>query len=129
MFYFVPMSKTKVLVLDDSIDLLEVFDAIFTFHGFDVTAVKNKKELLAALSVSIPHVILIDIFMPDFDGREICQQLKNSSEYKHIPTILMSGSHNDLESYKDCLADDVIEKPFTIETVIDKVKSLVAIEK
>ena len=70
--------------------------------------------ILVGECIDAPNLILLDIYLNDCDGRELCYQLKSSDQYKNIPGILFSVGHNTAQSVRDSLADDFIPKSFSI---------------
>jgi DNA-binding response OmpR family regulator len=111
----------KVLIVDDSESIVTLLSEILIQHGFEVQTAFSKKELVLILLSSIPDLILLDIRLSGEDGRKICRDLKANSSYKNIPVILLSGSHELLESFNEYNADDFIEKPFDMDVIIGKI--------
>jgi DNA-binding response OmpR family regulator len=109
----------RILVVDDNDDLLEMFTQIFTINKYEVKTTSLKKDIIPLILRFQPHLILIDIMLSGADGREICRDIKET--HKHIPIILISANANLLENYTDCNADDVIEKPFDLKELLEKV--------
>ncbi len=69
-----------------------------------------------------PDALLLDVWMSGQDGREICKFLKNRSNTKHIPIIMISASKDVAASVKAAGADDFLTKPFEMDELIKKVK-------
>lgn len=116
---------TKILIVDDSVDLLEIMKMTLTEEGYEVKTSTNKKEFYSCLKSFIPHVILMDVFLNDVDGREICRALKRTPKTKVTPVIICSANPYAITNYKSCGADDAIEKPFSIPVLTAKIESLV----
>ena len=110
----------KILVVDDSTDLLKVFPLIFKMSGYEVEAVSSKDKLNKALAEFVPDVVLLDVRLSGEDGRELCKEIKENHP-QNIPVILTSASPELLQDYEACKADAVIEKPFNIQTLLKKV--------
>ena len=110
----------KILVVDDSPDLLAVFPIIFKMRGFEVQAVSSKDKVIKALTDFEPDVILLDVRLSGEDGRVLCKEIKEKSA-GNIAIILTSASPELLDDYKECKADGIIEKPFDIEELTKKV--------
>ncbi|UAY50657.1 response regulator transcription factor [Ferruginibacter albus] len=110
----------NILIADDSQDLLDLFTYMYKRRNINISTVTDKKSLLDFLQRIKPNLILLDIALQGDCGLEICKKLKE--EYSDIPIILMSGNANKLKQYRDYNADDIIEKPFSVETVLLKVK-------
>lgn len=113
----------KILVVDDSMELLDVFSTILQWSGYEVRAVSSKDTVKNSLSVFIPDVILLDVRLNGYDGRELCKDIKEK-HIKNIPIILMSASPELLIDYEECNADAILEKPFEIHTVTETVNKV-----
>ena len=114
----------KILIVDDSEALVAMLSEILKKEGFEVDAVFTKKEMIFYLLSSTPDLFLLDVRLSGDDGRKICRDLKANSLYKNIPVILLSGSHELLESFTDFNADATIEKPFDMNVILEKINSL-----
>jgi len=114
----------KIIIVDDYTDLQDFFKSLLEMNGFEVKSAGSLSELNALLSSFIPDLILLDVMLGPDSGREICRELKK--KHKQIHIILISANPKSLDEYKECGADDIIEKPFTITVVLDKIKSLLA---
>ena len=110
----------KILVVDDSRDLLDFFPQILKINGYDVTVASCKKEMEAQLKYYMPDLIFMDVFLNNENGKEICQDTKR--KYQHIAIILMSGSTEFLKDYLEYGADGIMEKPFDLRTMNQIIK-------
>ena len=113
----------KILILDDSRDMLETFRLIFEMNGDDIKTAHNRDAFQQILGGWLPHIIVMDVFLHGEDGREICQQLKLHPHTRDIPVILMSANPNKLKDFQDFNASGVLEKPFNISDLMLTVKS------
>lgn len=114
---------TKILIVDDDIDLLEAVEIILVRKGFDVLKIGDGHKVIETVGQFNPHVILLDINIADTDGREICKELKSSaSPYKDIPIVLFSAMHNLENTYSECMASDFIGKPFESVDLVNKLQ-------
>jgi DNA-binding response OmpR family regulator len=114
-----------ILILDDSMELLEMLPIIFKMKGHKAITSSTKDSFLQKLQTCKPDLILIDIYLRHTDGREICKEIKGNEETKNIPVILISASPDKLTAYKDCDADGILEKPFDLNILITKIESLI----
>ena len=106
----------KVLVIDDSFDLLHVFSTALKRNGYELEILSSADKLLNLLSIYLPDLILLDVLLRKEDGSELCKKIKEG--YKNISIILISMNTAFLQNYEECQADAVIEKPFDFQTVI-----------
>src|ERR1044071_1984911 len=78
------IAMKKVLIVDDDRDLLEMVDMALSDQGFEVCTLEEGKSFFTEIQNFEPDVILLDIFLKDADGRELCQQLKSDPLLQHI---------------------------------------------
>src|SRR5688572_29255750 len=114
-----------VLVVDDDTDLLEMISLVLASNGIKVNCLNNGNDFWNFLSDNSPDVVLMDIFLGDLDGRELCRTIKSSQRFKYIPVILYSAGQVTPASIEDSLADDFISKPFDIVQLIRKIGLLI----
>jgi len=112
----------KILIIEDSLDLLDFLSIFMGIHEFEVKAVSTKKEVQSVLDNFKPDIILLDVWLGLDNGREICKEIKEKN--KNLPIILMSANTALLKDHYLCEADDIIEKPFENNSVISKVNAL-----
>ena len=118
--------KFLILVVDDQEDILE-FIADDLSERYQVLTARNGVEALDILSREIVQLVISDVMMPEMDGFELCEKLKSSVEYSHIPVILLTAK-NSLQSKIEGLelgADAYVEKPFSPEFLQVQVSSLI----
>jgi CheY-like chemotaxis protein len=121
------MSK-KILLADDSITIQKVIELTFSDEDFDVVTVGNGRLALEKMGEVRPDIVLCDIIMPEKDGYEVCEQVKHNPASSHIPVLLLTGAFEpfDQERAKRAGYDGALAKPFEPETLIAKVKELLA---
>lgn len=115
---------SKILIVDDSIDLLEAMEIILTQNGFDVKTVSQWHNIHSNIINFDPDLIILDIFLAGKDGREICKELRNKVVSKYLCIMMFSASSKALEDYEVYGADDFLEKPFGIKYLIEKIETL-----
>lgn len=113
----------KILVIDDSAELLELFSLLLTWKGFQTETVSSQDKAKNALSEFSPDLIILDVRVNGEDGRQLCKELKEKYN-KPIPIILTSDNPNLLKEYGECDPDAVIEKPFDIHKILEEINTL-----
>jgi DNA-binding response OmpR family regulator len=113
---------TKVLVVDDDTDLLDMVSLVLTRYNMKVNPLDKCLEFLDTLTSDIPDIVLMDIYLGECDGRELCQNLKKASPYSNIPVILYSAGNVTQSSVHESLADDFMAKPFDIQHLVNKIR-------
>ena len=118
----------KILLADDSITIQKVIELTFSDEDFDVITVGNGRLALEKLPEVRPDIVLCDIIMPEKDGYEVCEQIKTNPVYSHIPVLLLTGAFEPFDQERAARAgyDGSLAKPFEPETLIAKVKDLLA---
>lgn len=114
----------KILIADDDAGIVDSISMILEMVGYAVTYTYNGATVSAA-ALNDTDLILLDIWMSGHDGREICKQLKSNSQTKDIPVLMISASRDVKQSALDAGADDFLEKPFEMDTLITKVDQLI----
>ena len=118
----------KILLADDSITIQKVIELTFSDEDFDVVTVGNGRLALERLPEVRPDIVLCDIIMPEKDGYEVCEQIKSSPSWSHLPVLLLTGAFEPFDQDRASRAgyDGSLAKPFEPETLIAKVKELLA---
>lgn len=113
----------KILVVDDSVDLADMLSILLKMNDHEVVAANTKKAMHKLLTSFKPDIVLLDVLLRDGDGRDMCQSIKEKDN--RITIILMSANPKLIKDHQKCKADDVIEKPFDIKTVVEKVNRFI----
>lgn len=117
----------RILAVDDNEDILEVLQLILEDSGYKVTTLANGGLLFDKINEYKPNLILLDIMLGNYDGRELCKALKAKKETHNIPVILISANQNLSDRFlPDNAPDDFLAKPFDINDLLSKVQSHVA---
>jgi CheY-like chemotaxis protein len=114
----------QVLVIDDDADIRYLVSEFLTEEGYDVRTADNGRVALGTLTSWHPNVILLDLMMPEMDGRGFLAIQQMDLELVRIPVIVMSASSNVQEGTECLAAADVLAKPFTIDDLLTKVKAV-----
>ena len=111
------MGKARLLVVEDDNDISNMLKIYFTGLGYDVDVAPRGMEALEKTHSVLPHLIVLDIMLPDIDGYEVCRRLRQSTRTSHIPVIFLTqkDERSDKLQGLELGADDYITKPFDIE--------------
>jgi DNA-binding response OmpR family regulator len=109
---------TKILIVDDDEDLLVSMKSLFKKNGFDIAVTLSCAEGLGILKSFHPDLIFLDMLVGDEDGREMCKQIKDQAEYKHIPIVFISADHEALKLYREYGANSFVKKPLKFSTLL-----------
>ncbi|UAY52842.1 response regulator transcription factor [Ferruginibacter albus] len=119
----------KILIVEDSDDLLDMYKIVFSKFKFEMTPISTKETLVRQLVLNRPDIILLDIHLNGEDGREICKGIKQNKEFSSIPIIITSGSTEKLAACAEYFADDALQKPFDVTVLIEKINTLLLTNK
>jgi len=118
------LAGRKLLLADDSISTPKVVSLTFADEGVNVLCVRSGREAIEQLKEFAPDIVLAAVFLPDINGYELCEYIKQNHKFKHIPVMLLVGSFEpfDEEEARRVGADDTLTKPFqSIRRLIEKV--------
>jgi signal transduction histidine kinase len=122
--------KSKILIVDDAVDTVELLKKRFRSEGYDTAEAYDGEEALEKVEEYIPDLIVLDVMMPKLDGYQVCQRLKTNENTKYIP-VLMLTAKGEVENKVRGLeigADDYLSKPFDYKELSARVKSLLTIK-
>jgi diguanylate cyclase (GGDEF)-like protein len=111
------MGKARLLVVEDDIDIGNMLKIYFSGMEFDVDVAVRGSDALEKTKQVLPHLIVLDIMLPDIDGYEVCRSLRTNMRTSHIPVIFLTqrDERSDKLQGLELGADDYITKPFDIE--------------
>ena len=112
--------ETKILVIDDNIDLTQIINLVLTAEGYEVKVCNDLEEGLYCLYDWKPQILLLDVNINGEDSRSLCQKVK-AEKHEAIKVILMSGDESTLDYNEWTEADDCIAKPFDSNLLLEKI--------
>jgi PleD family two-component response regulator len=106
-----------LLIVEDDNDIATMLRLYFASQGYEVDIAGRGSEALEKTRQSMPHLIILDIMLPDFDGFEVCRTLRTHTRTSHVPIIFLTqkDERSDKLQGLELGADDYITKPFDIE--------------
>lgn len=123
-----PMKKKdiKILLVDDEPDILEIIGYNLTSEGYQVFTAKNGAEGVALAKKRQPHLIILDVMMPEMDGIEACEVIRNTSGLENTIVTFLTARGEDYSQVAgfEAGADDYITKPIRPKVLVSKVKAL-----
>ncbi len=119
-------SDIKILLVDDEPDILEIVGYNLKNEGYQVFTAKNGAEGVKTARKVIPHLILLDIMMPEMDGIEACEKIRKIKELEHVIISFLTARGEDYSQVAgfDAGADDYITKPVKPKVLVSKIQSL-----
>ncbi|TVR78534.1 MAG: DNA-binding response regulator [Chitinophagaceae bacterium] len=116
----------KILLVDDEEDILEFIKYNLEKEGYEVATALNGKQSLEIAKKLKPHLIILDIMMPEMDGIETCRELRTMPEFKNTLIAFLTARNEDYSQIAgfDVGADDYITKPIKPRVLVGRVKAL-----
>jgi two-component system, sensor histidine kinase and response regulator len=123
--------KGNILIVDDTPDNLRLLSSALTERGYKVRSVINGAMALMGAQAAPPDLIMLDIRMPDMDGYEVCQRLKENSNTCEIPVIFISALDEVFDKVKAFTSGgvDYIQKPFQVEEVLARIENQLTVRR
>lgn len=125
-----PLPPSKVLVVDDNLQNLELLEAYLEeLPGVTTLRATNGMQALERVAVDKPDLILLDIMMPQMSGFEVCKKIKSDPATKDIPIIMVTALHEvgDVERGVEVGTNDFLTKPVNRMDLLSRVRSLLRV--
>lgn len=122
------MSKRKILVVDDEVELIKAMQLILGQAGYEVIVANDGQEGLEKAKSQEPDLIVLDLMLPKMDGHKVCGLLKSDTKHNKIPIIIFSAKaqQEDVQISKEIGADAYITKPFDPPVLLAKIEELLS---
>jgi excisionase family DNA binding protein len=123
--------KRKVLLVDDDLELVELLTDVLERDGrFEVRSVNNGFDAGMMVKDYRPDIIVLDVMLPDINGKEVCQRVRNDREMDDVRIICISGmvEEDKVSELRAAGADDFMHKPFEVERLVSRMCQLLEIE-
>lgn len=116
------MTGVRVLVVDDEPQIQRVLRPALTACGYEVLEAATGREALKAIAASAPDVVVLDLGLPDMDGKEA---LREARSFSNVPIVILSARDREAEKIMalDAGADDYVEKPFAIGELMARLRA------
>lgn len=120
---------SRILVIDDDVDILSAIEILLSMKGFLVEVTPKGENTFSKIDSFKPNLILMDVLISGSDGRAICKQLKANEDTRNIPVIMFSAHPGAAATISDYGADDFIAKPFNVNNLLQKINAQLEIIK
>jgi two-component system alkaline phosphatase synthesis response regulator PhoP len=120
------MANEKILVVDDEEDIRELLKYNLSMEGYDIVSADSGEKAIEKAVELIPDLIVLDLMLPGIGGLEVAKELKNKSDTKNIPIIMLTarGEEVDIVTGLELGADDYITKPFSPRILTARIKAV-----
>jgi len=123
--------RRKALIVDDDEELVELIRDVFDADGrFDVRVANNGFDAGMMVKEYKPDIIVLDVMLPDINGKEVCQRVRSDSSLDDVRIICISGmvEADKIDDLKEAGADEFMQKPFEVDSLFARVCELLDIE-
>ncbi|MCC9605969.1 response regulator [Blastopirellula sp. JC732] len=123
--------KRKVLIVDDDQDLVELMVDAFERDGrFEIKTANNGFDAGMLVKEFHPDIVVLDIMLPDINGKEVCQRVRGDRTMEDVKILCISGmiEQDKVSDLKDAGANDFIQKPFSVEALLDRACGMLDLE-
>jgi two-component system OmpR family response regulator len=116
--------RLRVLVVDDEPNILDVISMALRYESFEVATAANGREALAGVREFRPHLILLDIMLPDMEGFEVARRL--GADRAGVPIIFLTARDTTEDKVRGLTmgGDDYVTKPFSLEELVARIRAL-----
>ena len=114
----------RVLVVDDEPNIVDVISMGLRFHGFDVESAGSGHEALAQVAAYRPHLMVLDIMLPDMEGFEVARRL--GAERADLPIVFLTARDATEDKVRGLTTggDDYVTKPFSLEELVARIRTI-----
>ncbi len=115
--------KTSVLLVDDDPQLIRLVRANLESVGYKVLVAMNAHSALELVDMETPDIIILDIMLPEMDGYELCQRIR---EFSSVPIIMLTAKVEDVDKVRGLKlgADDYLTKPFNVQELLARIDAV-----
>jgi two-component system, OmpR family, response regulator len=113
----------RILVVDDEPNIADLLSAALSFEGYQVDVASTGTEALEMVRTFRPHLVMLDVMLPDVDGNEVCRRLRAAGE--QVPIVFLTARDTTQDKVEGLsLGDDYVTKPFSVEELMARVGAI-----
>jgi len=118
--------STRILIVEDDPDIAELVARYLDKAGFETTRAATGRDALKAIAANPPHVLVLDLMLPNVDGLEVCRLVRSNSATAALPIIMLTARAEESERIVglELGADDYLAKPFSPGELVARVRAL-----
>jgi DNA-binding response OmpR family regulator len=122
-----PSSCKNVLVIEDNHAILDVITLILQSESYKVDGLNKGADMLSHIEQFKPDLIILDIMLPDGDGRDFLKALRSDSATEHIPVLMISARYTEQNvQHGEFKPNGFLAKPFDIDDLLDRIEGILA---
>lgn len=117
----------NILVVEDNHAILDVITLILQSEAYRVTGLNKSADMMVNIDTIKPDLIILDIMLPDADGRELLKQLRSEVKTKDIPVLMISARYTaDNVEHGEFKPNGFLAKPFDIDELLDRIEGILS---
>jgi DNA-binding response OmpR family regulator len=117
----------NILVIEDNHAILDVITLILQSEAYKVAGLNKSAEMMHHIEAFKPDLMILDIMLPDADGRELLTQIRTNESTAHIPVLMISAKYTaDTIQHGNHKPNGFLAKPFDIDELLDKIEGILA---
>jgi len=118
------LNGLKVMIIDDSKTIRRTAETLLQKEGCEVITAEDGFDALAKIADHKPQIIFVDVMMPRLDGYQTCALIKNNSEFRSTPVIMLSSKDGLFDKAKGRIvgSDQYLTKPFSRNELLDAIQ-------
>jgi len=115
---------TRVLVVDDEPNITSLVTTALRYEGFEVASAANGREALNEVASFRPHLVVLDVMLPDLDGFEVARRLRQ--EARRVPILFLTAKDATEDKIRGLTlgGDDYVTKPFSLEELLARIRAV-----
>ena len=118
----------KILIVDDEPNIVTSLEFLMQRSGYEVSVAADGEQALQQMASFQPDLVLLDVMLPVRSGFEVCQKIRENSDWNHVKVVMLSAKGRDLDVSKGMAlgANAYVTKPFSTKELIEQVRQLLA---
>jgi two-component system, OmpR family, phosphate regulon response regulator PhoB len=120
------MAKSKVLIVEDDRDLVEILTYNIKQAGYEVLIARDGQDGLRQAQIKTPEIVILDLMLPVVDGLEVCRQLRSDPATRDVLIMMLTAKSEESDQVVGLSmgADDYVTKPFSVKVLVERMKAL-----
>lgn len=117
----------NILVIEDNHAILDVITLILQSEAYKVSGLNKSEHMMPHIAEFKPDLVILDIMLPDADGRELLKQLRSEESTAHIPVLMISARYTEQNvQHGEIKPNGFLAKPFDIDDLLDRIEGILA---